>query len=231
MKKLYDLSHVFDENTYHPMGFPAFKNVQMFPSHGCRHALVTMSLHFATHMDAPWHMVEDGKRLDQIDIRELCGEAVVLDVSEKYAPEKATLKGVSVADLEAAAKAAGLDIRAGDAVIVYTGWEKWYETNPSRYYDSYCTLSHEAAQWLAEKKIRLVGLDVPDIDLPASYVKAPFEPRNHRAILGAGIYVIENVGGEIRRLLGKRIDLLPAPMKVGGEYASGAPVRLLAMDL
>ena len=231
MKKLYDLSHVFDENTYHPMGFPVFKNVQMFPSHGCRHAMVTMSLHFATHMDAPWHMVEDGKRLDQIDIRELCGEAVVLDVSDKYSPEKATLKGVSKADLEAAAKAAGLEIKAGDAVIVYTGWEKLYKSNPSRYYDSYCTLSYEAAAWLVEKKARLIGLDVPDADLPASYIKAPFEPRNHRAILGAGVYVIENVGGEIRQLLNKRIDLLPAPMKFGGEYASGAPIRLLAMDL
>jgi kynurenine formamidase len=28
-----------------------------------------MSLHFATHLDAPWHMVADGKRLDQIDLR------------------------------------------------------------------------------------------------------------------------------------------------------------------
>jgi hypothetical protein len=34
----------------------------------------------------------------------------------------------------------------------------------------------------------------------------------------------------VEKLLGKRVDLLPAPMKLGGEYASGAPTRLLAMD-
>ncbi len=231
MKKLYDLSHVFDENTYHPMGFPVFKNVQMFPSHGCRHALVTMSLHFATHMDAPWHMVEDGKRLDSIDIRELAGEAVVLDVSAKYGPDRAVRAGIARADLEAAAAAAGLEVRKGDAVIVYTGWAERYATEPSRYYGSYSTLAQDAADWILERGARLVGLDVPDIDLPSAYVDAPFSPSNHRKILGAGVYVIENVGGEIAELLGRRVDLLPAPMKVGGEYASGAPIRLLAMDL
>jgi arylformamidase len=231
VKAVYDLSHVFDENTYHPMGFPVFKNVQMFPSHGCRHALVTMSLHFATHMDAPWHMVADGKRLDQIDVRELIGEAVVLDVSGKYGPGAASLKGISRADLEAAAAAAGLDIRPRDAVVVYTGWAKLFAADPSRYYGGYCTLSHEACLWLIGKKIRLVALDVPDLDLPDSYAAAPFAPRNHRAVLGAGIYVIENVGGEVEKVLGKRIDLIPAPMKLGGEYASGAPTRLLAAEL
>ena len=231
MKKIYDLSHVFDENTYHPMGFPVFRNVQMFASHGCRHALATMSLHFATHMDAPWHMVADGKRLDQVDVSELIGEAVVLDVSEKYGPDMASLKGIAAADLAAAAKAAGLDIRPRDAVIVYTGWAKLYAEQPSRYYDSYCTLGYDACRWLIDKKIRLVALDVPDLDLPDCYVKTPFEPRNHRAVLGAGIYVIENVGGEVEQVLGKRIDLIPAPMKLGGEYASGAPTRLLAAEL
>jgi kynurenine formamidase len=229
MKTVYDLSHAFDENTYHPMGFPSFQNVQMFASHGCRHALVTMSLHFATHMDAPWHMVEDGKRLDQIDIRELCGEAVVADVSAKYGPEKAVSQAVTKDDLESALRAAELDVRAGDAVVVYTGWAKWYREKPSSYYAGYCTLGYDACRWLIDRKIRLVALDVPDLDLPDSYAKTPFEPRNHRAVLGAGIYVIENVGGEIEKLLNKRVELIPAPMKIGGEYASGAPVRLLAM--
>jgi kynurenine formamidase len=230
MKAIYDLSHVFDENTYHPMGFPAFRNVQMFASHGCRHAVATMSLHFATHLDAPWHMVADGKRLDQIDLRELCGPAVILDVSAGYGPQAAAGKGIPPAALEGALRSAGLDIRRGDAVVVYTGWARLYAEQPSRYYSDYSTLSHEACLWLLERGVRLVALDVPDLDLPASYAAAPFDPRNHRAVLGSGVYVIENVGGEVEKLLGKRVDLLPAPMKLGGEYASGAPTRLLAMD-
>jgi len=42
------------------------------------------------------------------------------------------------------------------------------------------------------------------------------------------VYIIENVGGQVEDLLNERMLLIPAPMKLGGEYASGAPVRLLA---
>lgn len=231
MKKFYDLSHVFDENTYHPFGFPVFKNMEMFESHGVRHAIVTMSLHFATHMDAPWHMVKKGRRLDMIDLRELVGEAVVLDVSAKYGPGKAELRGISAQDLKDALGAAGLDLKAGDAVIVYTGWEKLFKTEPVRYYRKYCTLGNDAAEWLVSKKARLVGLDVPDIDLPECYAVPPFKPKNHRTVLGAGVFVVENVGGEVREVLGKRIGLIPAHVKFGGEYASGAPTRLIAYEL
>ena len=231
MKIPYDLSHVFTEDTYHPTGFPIFENRESFSSHGVRHALIKMSLHFGTHMDAPWHMVKKGKRLDMIEVRDLAGEAVVLDVSAKYGPTKAELKGVSAADLKAALDEAKLQIKPNDAVLVFTGWEELFRSDPVRYYKKYCTLGHDAAEWLAERKIRLVGLDVPDVDLPECYVTPPFKPVNHRALLGKGIYVIENVAGEIRKLLGKRIELLPAPLNLGGEYASGAPTRLLAFDL
>src|SRR5271157_142460 len=100
MQIYYDLSHQIDEDTYHPYGFPSFHNIQMFASHGCRHAVVTMSLHFATHMDAPWHMIETGKRLDAIRIQELVGEAVVVDLSGDYGPSKPKSREISRADLE-----------------------------------------------------------------------------------------------------------------------------------
>lgn len=228
MKELYDLSHVFDENTYHPFGFASFRNIQMFPSHGCRHAVVTMSLHFATHMDAPWHMVEDGKRLDQVDLRELAGEGIAVDLSDLYGPDKAELKAVSLEHLREALGSQGQELRRGDALIVYTGWAGLFHGDPSRYYGRYCTLGNEACGWLVGQGVRLIGLDVPDIDLPDSYREAPFRPRNHRTVLGRGVYVIENVGGEIEKILGRRMYLLPAPMKLGGEYASGAPTRLVA---
>ena len=231
MKALYDLSHVFDENTYHPFGFASFRNIQMFPSHGCRHAIVTMSLHFATHIDAPWHMVEDGRRLDAVDIRELAGEAVVVDLSAKYGPDRKESKEISLRDFKKALADARQEIKKGDAVLVYTGWARLFHTEPSRYYAKYSTLSNETCRRLVEEGVRLIGLDVPDIDLPDNYKETPFQPRNHRTVLGGGVYILENVGGEVERILGRRVLLLPAPMKLGGEYASGAPTRLLAMEI
>jgi len=225
---IYDLSHVLDQNTYHPFGGASFRNVQMFASHGCRHAYITMSLHFGTHMDAPWHMVEEGKRLDQIQIEELVGEAVVVDLSHLYGPEKRKLTPIKKEDLQKALNNQGTTLKPGDGILIYTGWMDLFHTDPIQYFQEYCTLGPEACNWLMDQGVRLIGLDVSDIDMPDAYKAAPFKPVNHRKVLGAGIYVIENIGGALPTLVGKRIFLIPAPLNLGGEYASGAPIRLLA---
>ena len=228
MATYYDLSHVFDENTYHPMGFPHFVNRQHFVSHGCRHAIATFSLLTATHFDAPWHMVEHGKRLDEIPIGELIGPAVVLDLSPLYGIDTPPSRCISVEHLEKRLEIANLELKAGDALILHTGRASQYLTNSSAYYSDYCTLGFEACQWLDRHKVRLVGLDAPDVDLPHEYLAPPFAPVNHRYLLSRDIYIIENVGGQVAQVLDKRVELIPAILKVGGEYASGAPVRLLA---
>ncbi len=231
MKKIYDLTHVLDQNTYHPFGGCYFQNRQTWGAHNCRHAYITMSLHYGTHMDAPWHMVEDGRTLDTIRIQDLAGPAVVIDVSDEYNPSKAELQGISLESVQAALSKAGNTLQKGDAVIIYTGWQELFYSEPVRYFDKYCTLSTEACRWFVEQGVRLIALDISDIDLPKQYATAPFDPVNHKIVLGSGVYVIENVGGEIKSLLNRRIYLLPAPLNLGGEYASGAPIRLIASDL
>jgi len=228
MSRYYDLSHGFDENSFHPFGFPHFVNQQHFISHGCRHAIATFSLHTATHIDAPWHMVEKGKRLDEISVQELIGSAVVLDISLYYGLETAPSQHISVEHLQSCLLKASLSLEAGDALILYTGRAEQYLTDSSTYYKEYSTLGYDACKWIAAKKVRLVGLDAPDLDLPSEYLKVPFAPKNHRLLLSQGIYIIENVGGQVVEVLNKRVELIPAPLKVQGEYASGAPVRLLA---
>lgn len=231
MNPYYDLTHIVDQNTYHPFGGAYFRNVQMFSSHGCRHAYITMSLHFGTHMDAPWHMVQNGKRLDEIDIKELIGEAVIVDLSDLYGPKKKNGAPIAREDLEEALRNQELKLNPGDGIVIYTGWMDLFQSDPVRYFRSYCTLGVEATEWLVQKRVRVIGLDVSDIDLPSAYESAPFSPVNHRLVLGAGIYVIENVGGELPNIVGKRVLLIPAPFRLGGEYASGAPIRLLAQEL
>lgn len=227
MAGYYDLSYGFDEDCFHPFGFPSFRNVQHFASHGCRHAYATFSLHTATHIDAPWHMVRDGMRLDQVPLQELIGGAVVLDLSTHYGPGTPPSRGISREHIQERLERNKLSLETGDALIVYTGRAPLFISDPSRYYREYCTLNAEAAAWVAEKGVRLIGIDAPDIDLRSEYTEQPFRAGNHRLLLGKGIYIVENVGGEITEVLDRRIELIPAPLKVQGEYASGAPVRLI----
>jgi kynurenine formamidase len=228
MREFFDLSHAFDENTYHPFGFASFQNIQMYSSHGCRHARVTMSLHFATHMDAPWHMVEAGRRLDSIPLSELIGEAVITDVSPRHGPTRDGTSEITAEEIQKSLSDHGHRLRPKDALILYTGWSSLFSVDPSRYYAAYPVVSEAACAWALEAGIRLLGIDAPDVDPPESYSSAPLRPSNHRALLGGNILIIENVGGQVQDLLNERVFLIPAPLKLQGEYASGAPVRLLA---
>jgi len=228
MSTYYDLSHGFDENSYHPFGFPHFVNHQHFVSHGCRHAIATFSLHTATHIDAPWHMMEKGRRLDAMPVQSLIGPAVVLDISEYYGIESEPSQHISAEHIQKCLQAASLSLEPGDALILYTGRANQFLTDTSTYYRDYSTLGYDACEWLASKKVRLIGLDAPDMDLPSEYLNVPFAPKNHRYLLSRDIYIIENVGGQVVEVLNQKLELIPAPLKVQGEYASGAPVRLLA---
>jgi kynurenine formamidase len=188
-----------------------------------------MSLHFATHMDAPWHMMETGKRMDGIALVELIGEAVIIDVSEAHAPDKGNSREISRDEIQRFLSAHRQEVHRGDALLVHTGWRALFKTDPARYYAAYPTPSLAVCQWAVDAGIRLFGIDAPDLDPPGSYENRPFSPSNHRLLLGNDVYILENLGGQVASLLNQRVLLIPAPLAVGGEYASGAPVRLVAM--
>lgn len=227
--EIYDLTHRVEEETYHPAGFPAFQTYETMYAHGCRSARMTLSLHFATHLDAPYHFVEDGKRLDDFHIRDFIGEAVVLDLSETYGPDKAKSQAITATSLKACLKKTGLQINAGDMVIVHTGWHRVYYSNPLKYYRDFCTFSAEAGAWLAEQKVRLVGVDACDVDERKFFETPPFTPPNHSVnFLPNDIFIIENVGGEIEKVLNRRVNLIVAPLNITGPFAASSPIRLIA---
>lgn len=169
--------------------------------------------------------------MDEFSINDFLGEAVVLDVSSKYGPETCKSKPIQLEDLEVAAKQAGLQVNAGDMVLIHTGWHHLYYQDPLRYYRDYCALSAEAGAWLASRKVRLVGVDACDVDEHRFFeVPPPFFPPNHaRNFLPNDIFIIENVGGEIDHVLNRRIDLIVAPLNLAGFYAASSPIRLIAL--
>jgi len=227
-KKVYDFTHRITEEIYHPSGFPFFQAYENYKTQGCRSARLTISLHFGTHLDAPWHFTENGKRLDDFHIKNLMGSAIVIDLSDKYGPEVAKSTPITVDDLENKLKEVNLEVRERDMVIINTGWHRIFTSEPLRYYCDYCTLSAEAGAWLASKKVKLVGLDVCDADEHKYFKEPPFLPPNHATnFLPNNIFIIENVGGEIDLVLNKRIYLIVAPLNLGGFFAASSPIRLI----
>jgi arylformamidase len=170
---------------------------------------LVMSTHTGTHLDAPFHFLEDGVTVDQLDLRRGFGPAWVLDFSGKEPNEEITL-----AELQPYEEV----IRAGSRLIFRTGWDRVYP-DPS-YFSDMPALALDACCALAERGVACVAIDTPSVNW-SDYAAA------HRALLGAEVLVIESLRG-LERLQGDRVILVALPLRIRGR--DGSPCRAIALD-
>ena len=174
--------------------------------------LIFFSSHSGTHLDAPYHFVEKGISIDKIPLSKLIINAVVCRV-KKDPNESITQR--DIIDFETRN---GI-IHPNMAVVFETEWSKsivkkdYFTKNPG--------LSAAAARYLLKKKVSLVGIDSPSIDVGKDS-KFPV----HHILLKGGVLILENLCnlGKIPRSYFKLIVL---PLKLRG--ATGSPVRAVAI--
>jgi kynurenine formamidase len=218
VRRIVDLSRRVDGNT---QVYPGDPEVYLEPAttlaaHGVNVLGVHIGSHSGTHVDAPYHFVEDGARIDELDPRHFVGPAAVLDVRGKGPRER-----VTAGDLRPYENR----LSGGVIAVVRTGWEEHYGT--PRYYD-HPFLDRGAAQLLLDAGVRTVAVDALSVDETVSEGEQPEGYPAHHLILGAGGVIAENLAN-----LGAidfpepLISLLP--LKLGGS--DGAPVRAVAMEV
>lgn len=121
--------------------------------------------------------------------------AILLDVARfKGVEALAAGQEITVADLEATAQAEGVEIQAGDSVLIRTGYGKFFNTDPTKFTQPLPGPGESAARWLAKKKVFLVGDDQLVFEvLPAAGTVFPA----HRILIADnGIYIVENLNLE-----------------------------------
>jgi arylformamidase len=170
--------------------------------------------HAGTHVDAARHMFPEGKSIDQYDPRRFVCRGLAVDVVRGPAHE------LTVDELAAADPG----IRAGDAVLLYFGFAERY-TDESYYDHPY--LSPEAARYLADREVNLVGCDVLTPDQPAHRRPTPFPYPVHTELLSRDILIIENLGPGIAKVLGRPFMFVMAPITIPAADAS--PIVPLAL--
>ncbi len=216
MSKWHDLTQVFDERIFYPAHFPPphFESVDE-PGTKPEVTKVQIVTHMGTHLDAPSHFIADSRTITDIPLDDLVGPAVVWSIDVQ--PDEA----ISVAQLEAQSP----QPERGDAVLIHTGWhEKFYE--PS--YREHPYLSDEAAQWLVDHGVRLIGMDTMSPDLPGRLRPAGYTMPAHHILLGNDVLVVENLA-DASPLAGRRVELVVGAIPFRGK--DGAPARVLARTL
>src|SRR5690625_4081535 len=111
---------------------------------------MTITTHSGTHVEGDLHWWKDGESIDKIKLETFIGSARVLQLSSKGTP----LSSISREDL---IKAGGDNLKPGEICILHTGWDRnWFKKN---YTSESPFLTLDAAQYLVDKKIKLLAAD------------------------------------------------------------------------
>jgi arylformamidase len=154
----------------------------------------TGGLHFGTHVDAPWHFIPGGKKMQEIPLETWIGPAEVVDLTA--CEDCITAGDLDAANLPADAKRLLFKTRNGQSDYWYESW------NPNFIY-----IDETAATWCNEQGILLVGLDYLTVDPPSR----PAFPA-HLELLGNGIVILENI--VLRDVAAGRYTLHAAPVNL-----------------
>lgn len=168
---------------------------------------IDFSVHTGTHMDAPFHFFSGAESIDRVPLDRCMGPARLLD-----------LRGIAAgAEIRREHLATHPDAPLGaHAVILHTGWSKQW--GGPRYFSGHPCLAADAAQFLVDCAVQLVGVDMPSVD------RAPYPA--HQILLRAGVPIVENltnldaIGADLFRIL-------VLPLKLAGR--DGSPVRAVAI--
>lgn len=195
-----DLSVPVNEQTPVYPGDPAtnIETAGVLANDGYCDHYISLGTHVGTHIDAPMHMLEGGKSLDQFPIEQFVGNGKLVEV-------KSTDFG--------AVKAA--DIQEDDIVLFRTGMSDKY--HDPVYFEDYPAMSEEVAQHLVEAKVKMVGVDTCSVDNQDGF---PI----HKILLAGNVLIIENLTN-LSQLTGKDFKVYALPLNL---QVDGSPARVIA---
>jgi arylformamidase len=172
----------------------------------CTLTRLVLGTHAGTHVDAPAHYLPGGMTLDAMPPDALLGPARVIAIGDPVAVTPREL--------------AGHRVRRGERLLLRTrnSRHRWWE---KPFNADFVFISPEAARWLAERRVRCVGIDA----LSVGGFRAGGR-ETHEALLGAGIWIIEGLA--LTAVRPGPVDLVCLPLRIPG--AEGAPARALLRE-
>ena len=173
--------------------------------------LLFLSSHTGTHMDEPHHFLEKGAKIHEISLKKLVSSAVLIKSRKK------SNESITKTDIQKFEKKHG-KITGFSTVIFCTGWQR--NLQKDYYFTKNPGLSVSAAKYLASKKISLVGIDSPSIDLGTD---SKFSV--HQIFAKKGMLIVENLAN-LEKIKSSKFHLVVLPLKLKG--ATGSPVRAIA---
>ena len=209
--------------------------------------IIVLGGHVGTHIDALAHVSHDGRLHGDVDATEVVSNAgfgslgvdsidpiltrgILLDiVAVRGAPLPAG-EEVTVEDLEQAESMSGATVEEGDAVLIRTGWDRFWD-DPTTFLgqrEGAPGPGTDAGEWLASKSPVLAGGETVAFEQIAPAKGHAVLPVHRILLVENGIYIVENLHLErLARTGASEFIFVLAPLPLMG--ATGSPCRPLAL--
>lgn len=191
---------------------PIFIQWENIKDDGYNLELLFLSSHTGTHLDAPYHFLEKGKKIHEISLKRLIINAILIKIRKRRD------QAITKTDIQKFENKYG-KIPNESTIVFWTGWQKMIKNDS--YFVNNPGLSVTAAKYLISKKTNLVGIDSPSIDLGK-------EKRFliHHLFAKNDVLIVENLAN-LDKIKSWKFQLAVLPMKL--ENATGAPVRAVGI--
>lgn len=166
-------------------------------------------VHVGTHVDAPWHFVAGGETVENLSLEVLIGTAIVV-----YLPH---VSSITSQDLESL----NLPLETTRLLLHTRNSNLWENQNPE-FQKDFVALTTEAAQWVVDRGIRLIGIDYLSVQ------RYDDSPLTHEILLKAGVIIVE--GLNLARVRSGMYQLVCLPLKLVGADGSPARAVLISQD-
>jgi arylformamidase len=169
---------------------------------------VTFSSHLGTHVDAPFHFFYDGETVDKIDLSRYIVPAVKVDLTYKKPKEAITVEDLMKYEHF---------IDKGLSLLLNTGWDK--KMSQKEFFSDAPYITVELSKWFAQKKVKLVGMDLPCPNITDWTIV-------HQTLLGNSVLIVEGLVN-LEKLGDQEFTFIALPLKIRGR--DGSPVRAIAI--
>ena len=214
-----DLSHTIENGLVTYKGLPApiicdylsRESSRQFYAEGTEFQIgkIEMVTNTGTYIDCPFHRFENGKDLSEVGLEHVADlDAIVISVpfSETVEIAEAHLKNHEIRNR---------------AVLIHTGWDSHWNTE--KYYENHPYLTEEAAIYLRNCGVKLVGIDSHNIDRALGNSRPV-----HTTLLGAGILIVEHLCNlNLLPKDGFLFSAIPPKFKGVGTFPVRAMAKLL----
>jgi arylformamidase len=199
-----DISLELSNNTIVWPGDPKInieKKVSIQDGAVCNVSSIEMGVHSATHIDAPYHFIDDAETIESISLDILVGTCYVVEIDDIDSIKKENLNSI--------------DFNKYKRILFKTKNSSYYKKR--EFNKEFVHIDIDTAKYLAEKGVKLIGIDYLSIEGFYS------DGSVHKEILKNKIVALEGI--DLSMVQAGEYELICLPLKLIGT--DGAPARAI----